>query len=60
MSINNHINDQEVTPRNYYLLKYQKMQLWMNQSKTKYAISFENELQYLAVHNSYSRIRQNC
>ena len=49
MSINNNANAQEVRPKKSLSTKIsRKLQLWTNQSKTKYAISFENELHYLA------------
>ena len=49
MSIKNNANAQEVRPKKTSSNKIsRKLQLWTNQSKTKYAISFENELHYLA------------
>lgn len=49
MSINNNNTDaHEVSPRKSSSKISRKLQLWTNQSKTKYAISFENELHYLA------------
>ena len=44
MSINGTANVHEVRPNK----TSRKLQLWTNQSKTKYAISFENDLSYLA------------
>ena len=50
MNINNSKTDaNELRARKSLSTKIsKKLQLWTNQSKTKYAISFENELQYLA------------
>jgi len=49
MSIDDNSNAREVGPnKSSSTKKSRKLQLWMNQSKTKYAISFENELHYLA------------
>ncbi|PWU81736.1 MAG: hypothetical protein DLM72_05400 [Candidatus Nitrosopolaris wilkensis] len=49
MSINNNTEVQKVRPKESSSSKIsRKLQLWTNQSKTKYAISFENELHYLA------------
>ncbi len=49
MNISNKPDCNEVRARKSQSTKTsKKLQLWTNQSKTKYAISFENELQYLA------------
>jgi hypothetical protein len=49
MSINNNTDAHEVRPKKLSSPKIsRKLQLWTNQSKTKYAISFEDELHYLA------------
>ena len=49
MSINTSTSAQQVTPnKSSSPKKSRKLQLWTNQSKTKYAIRFENELRYLA------------
>ena len=49
MSINDNSNAQEVGSHKSSSIKTQrKLQLWTNQSKTKYAISFKYELDYLA------------
>jgi hypothetical protein len=44
MSINGTADVHEVRPNK----TFRKLQLWTNQSKTKYAISFENDSSYLA------------
>jgi hypothetical protein len=50
MSINDNSNAQEVGPNKSSSTKTpRKLQLWTNLSKTKYAIRFEEELDYLAV-----------
>src|SRR5437899_2324342 len=49
MSINDNSNAQEIGPnKSSYTKTPRKLQLWTNLSKTKYAISFESELDYLA------------
>jgi len=49
MSINDNSNAREVGPnKSSYTKTPRKLQLWTNLSKTKYAISLENESQYLA------------
>jgi hypothetical protein len=49
MSINNKPDAQEVRPKKSLSPNIsRKLQLWTNQSKTKYAISFQNESHYLA------------
>jgi hypothetical protein len=49
MNINNKTDANEVRARKSQSTQTsKKLQLWTNQSKTKYAISFENEFQYLA------------
>src|SRR5437763_9125353 len=48
MSIKNNANAQEVRPKKTSDKISRKLQLWTSQSKTKYAISFENESHYLA------------
>jgi hypothetical protein len=49
MNINYKPDANEVRSRKSQSAKtFRKLQLWTNQSKTKYAIGFENELHYLA------------
>jgi hypothetical protein len=49
MNINNKTDTNELRARKSQSTRTsKKLQLWTNQSKTKYAISFENELHYLA------------
>lgn len=50
MSINNNNDANDVRPKKSSSKISRKLQLWQiaNLSKTKYAISFENELDYLA------------
>ena len=45
MSLNSTASTHEVRPSK----KSRKLQLWTNQSKTRYAISFEDDLHYLAM-----------
>ena len=50
MNINNKTHTNEVRARKSQSTRTsRKLQLWTNQSKTNYAISFENELHYLAM-----------
>jgi hypothetical protein len=48
MSINDNSNAQEVGPNKSSSKTPRKLRLWTNLTKTKYAISFENELHYVA------------